>query len=256
MNKHRRVTFLRQSFLYVLSLTCLCFVAVFAGLANVPSTHAAGPVPDPFVVVAVDATPSICTITRTVTNHLKTSIVHTHCPAGTAVSTTATPLARAKALHENYVMYPASPQQIQELIRTKIAVVQSTQNSSVHPTICDGGGYEADSITTNWRGDIISMSAYFDGASDCSNLFLDQEEVQGFSSVVTADYWNSVYYSSYNGYCASARQNGTDFISNNDLNVYPDATYAPNLWNRWNIATGSCSGSPGAITTYQVQLVI
>lgn len=261
MNKRQQVLLLGRCSLPLRILICVCLIGLFTGIGGTLSAYAASSVSDPLVVVAIDATPSTCTITHKMIRPRKTIpqstlITSTHCPAGTAISITEMHLSQAKALHDAYVVYPASPQQIQELTQAKRAAFQSTQNSSVHPATCLGGGYEETDINPTWNGDYLYMAVFYDVAPDCSSIFLDQEDVEGFNPVPTADFWIASYYWGYNGYCASAVQNGSDFIGNYDRVVYVDATEPPNKSNLWDIAANSCSGSPGAYTTYSAEVSV
>lgn len=247
-----------RHFLLVLSLMCLCLAGmVTSGITDTPLAHAAVSSSDPFVVVAVDVTPSTCTISWTTTNHSKSTTIHAHCPAGTAISTAEVSLSQAEAQHEMYVIPPLSPQKIQELIQAKRTSLQSARYSRVHP-LCDGGGdHEAGVYVTYYQpgthtnGTSIEMNVYFHGASDCSTVFLDREEVIGYNPVRTAAYWTAVDYSYYNGWCPLGSNN---FIGDNDLNVHPDVTEASGLYNVWWIGDSSDCLASQAVS-YSIILV-
>lgn len=259
MKKCLQTSFLNHHLIHRLSFVCFCLAGMLVSLIGVPSASAASSAFTPLVVVAVDTTPSTCTITRTVRNHSGVLVTPTNCPAGTSVSTTNVPLSQARAQHETYVMYPASPQQARELIQAKMQAFQSAQNTVVRPAVCDGGGSEEVDLFANYHGDVIDMFVYYDGASDCSNLFLEEEAIGGSSPVPYGDYWVASYYNghAYNGWCQPAAQNNkNDFIGTRNLTIYPNGTYLSSKYNEWDIATNSCSSSSNAITPYQVLLTV
>ncbi len=100
-------------------------LALLANFAVIGSTaFAARSSQEPMVVIAKDVTPlaqcqKMEAIRKTKTSPLS-SIKYSACPAGTLVQTYVVPLSQAKAQHEDYVLLPATEEQIQHLMGTKV----------------------------------------------------------------------------------------------------------------------------------------
>ncbi len=160
-----------RSAIVVVCCSLLTLLANF--VVNGSVAFAASSSSDPMVVIARDVTPlAQCQRMEAIRKPGTvsfSSIKYSACPAGTLIRTYVVPLSEAKAQHEEYILLPATEDQIQHLVSAKAP----RQSSAVRPfSFCiNVEKFTSTSWTFSANGDSGTTGVDWNTNSDCTLVF-------------------------------------------------------------------------------------